>query len=135
MTVVISLIRIKCHEVVTCNSILGKGTHELHGVKHFTPKADQKMSKSSVKALLALLFVTYFRNFFLSCHLTEVVRKTTVLVHLLKELCETASASKILKQHLTKPKDNMVSLYLKEQPQLLLGNPLPTQILSLADCW
>lgn len=116
LTVVISLIRIKCHEVVTCNSILGKGTHELHGVKYFTPKADQKTSKSSVKALLACITFCdmYFRNFFLSCHLTEVVRKTTVLVHLLKELCETASASKILRQHLTKPKDNMVSLYLKE---------------------
>lgn len=95
------------------------------------------MSESSLKVLLACITFCdmYFRNFFVSCHLTEVVTKNTVLVHLLKELCKTASASKTLKQLLNKPEDNTVSLYLKEQPHLLLGNPLATQTLSLAGCW
>lgn len=75
-----------------------------------------KMSKSAFKVLLACITFCnmYFRNFFLSCHLREVLRKNTMLVHPLKKLCKTAAASKILRQHLTKPENNTVSLYLKE---------------------
>lgn len=43
LPVVISLIRLNRHEVITFNSILGYGTHELHGVKYFIPKANQNV--------------------------------------------------------------------------------------------
>lgn len=43
LTVIRSLISLNCHEVIIFNSILGNGTHELHGAKYFTPKANQSI--------------------------------------------------------------------------------------------
>lgn len=43
LTVVTFLISLNCHEVITFNSILENGTQEFHGVKYFTPKANQNV--------------------------------------------------------------------------------------------
>lgn len=99
LTVAISLISLNCHEVITFNSIWGKQTYELRSIRHFTHEADQNAQIIFEHAICLnyLLWNVLQKLFIACCHFVGGVREDIALVRLLKQLCKTTLAPKIVK--------------------------------------